>query len=263
MIICFSGTGNSSFVARHLAAALGDEIVMIDRSFYDNPHYKGDVNHNRIIWVFPIYSWGVPPVVMSVIRRITGIPDHTCNWMVATCGDDAGYADKMWRHAIKTRGMTPMGAYTVFMPNTYVCMKGFDIDNPKLALSKEENTLDRLPAIVDRIRSNDTDADIKRGWLPLVKTVAIYPWFVRKMMNPSGFHTTNQCTGCGTCARECPLSNIEIVNHRPQWSTTCAFCLRCYHRCPSNAIQWEKATDGKGQYPGPANIDTLINTRQS
>ncbi len=251
MIICFSGTGNSALVAQRLAEALGDGLVMIDRAFYDNPVYREDEPSGRLMWVFPVYSWGVPPVVLSVIERIGNLPKGCPTWMVATCGDDAGYTDRMWRRAVESRGMTPIGAYTLFMPNTYVCMKGFDVDGTELALDKEKDTIGRLPSIVDAIGKRERQVEVTRGSFAWFKTTVIYPWFVKNMMKPSRFHVTDSCSGCGLCARRCPMDNIKMEGRRPVWSSLCAFCLRCYHRCPSKAVQWGSSTIGKGQYPGP------------
>ena len=64
MIIYFSGTGNSRFVAERLGGILGDNVFEM--------LYLTDelLSEQRIIWVFPTYSWGVPPVVKNVISKI-------------------------------------------------------------------------------------------------------------------------------------------------------------------------------------------------
>ena len=71
MIICFSGTGNSAAVASRLSVLLDDESLVLLRGevlIGEKPALtlKGE----RIIWVFPTYSWGVPPVVADFIRRV-------------------------------------------------------------------------------------------------------------------------------------------------------------------------------------------------
>lgn len=45
----------------------------------------------RLIWAFPVYSWGVPPYVLDIIRSVVidapaAMPHHA----VMTCGDDCG-----------------------------------------------------------------------------------------------------------------------------------------------------------------------------
>ncbi|MBQ1741762.1 MAG: 4Fe-4S binding protein, partial [Oscillospiraceae bacterium] len=40
------------------------------------------------------------------------------------------------------------------------------------------------------------------------------------------------------------------VNGRPAWQGHCVHCMGCYHQCPTNAVQYGKLTQGKGQYHG-------------
>ena len=48
---------------------------------------------------------------------------------------------------------------------------------------------------------------------------------------------TEDCNGCGLCARECPGRNIMMENGRPRFYLRCLFCLRCIYRCPQKALR--------------------------
>ncbi|MDE5982464.1 MAG: EFR1 family ferrodoxin [Duncaniella sp.] len=246
MILYFSGTGNSRYVAERLGALLGDKVVPM---FPDKkPAMLAD--DNRLIWVFPIYSWGVPPIVRRVISTltITDRPTIDC-YMVATCGDDIGHANRMWRRDISRRGWTPVATYSVQMPNNYVCMKGFDVDAPETAESKIAASRQRIAAIAYRIKSRTETDDAVTGSWPWIKTAIIYPWFVRNAMSPRKFRWTEDCISCGKCAHVCPLRNITMdSDNHPSWGDNCAFCLACYHICPRHAVAYSNATKDKGQY---------------
>lgn len=244
MIAVFSGTGNSMYVARRLAEILGDEVVSLP--VVGNGGLCAD--SDRVIWVFPVYSWGMPPVLDNIIKSIeiegAGIAKH---YAVMTCGDDTGYADRTWRRTIERRGWQAGGVWSVRMPNTYVCMKGFDVDSVDVAQVKIDAAPARIASVARGISERSDAKDVVRGAFPLIKTYVIRPWFVRHAMSPRPFHSTDDCIGCSVCVDNCPLGNIRMSGRRPVWGDDCAMCLRCYHICSRHAVAWGKASRGKGQ----------------
>jgi len=248
-ILVFSGTGNSLAVARELQQHLGGELVPLEGELLANPAGRVLQLHagDRVVWVFPIYSWGVPPVVAHFIRRCKIKGAHEAHhFMVCTCGDDTGYADNLWRKLIGRRGWNPRGAFSVQMPNTYVLMKGFDVDSPEVAARKIAAMPARVAGVAAAIVRGYADSDMARGSMAWLKTAVVYPLFRRFCMSPRPFHVTDACTQCGLCARSCPMGNITM-SPKPVWGNSCALCLRCYHQCPVHAVAYGEATSGKGQ----------------
>lgn len=282
MIIYFSGTGNSAMVARQLRQQLSGPAdtpetadaarlyeLSADRLLYPHRQMLTARPGEPVVWVFPIYAWAPPYMVLRFIRKVKFLHGEDArHFMVCTCGDDIGRADDRWREAIGRRQWTPLGAFSVQMPNTYVAMKGFDTDPADLAAAKLAAMPARVAAIADAIRRNYSRSDVVRGSWAWLKTNVAYPWFRAFKMNPARFTVdATRCTRCGLCARSCPMMNITLatpssapaagvwgggfpaaVTKTPQWGPACTLCLRCYHSCPVHAIDWGAATAAKGQW---------------
>lgn len=251
MIIWFSGTGNSRLVAEGLSDYLKDSSLV--RITADTPDLLSVSEEESVVWVFPVYSWGVPPVVRNYIRRVT-IVGGARHFMVCTCGDDCGLTYIMWRRLIRRRGWCAGGGFSVEMPNTYVSLPGFDVDCPEVMRKKLDSCGERIRFIGRAIRVGARIDTTVRGKFAWVKTKIIYPFFMRFLMSPKPFHHTDACVECGKCARICPLGNISIVKDGPKWGKNCAGCLACYHVCPHNAVQYGNRTRGKGHYICPEKV---------
>lgn len=231
MIEYFSGMGNSAAVAHKLKQ-------LLPADFED------------IVWVCPVYSWGLPPVVVKHLERYNyaGKRVH----LVCTCGDDTGNIDLQWKRLVESRGGICGSVYSVKMPNTYVCLPFMDVDSKEVAESKLMASSARVDDIARRLQEGMVETDIDRGDFAWVKSRVIYPFFFRRLMKSSKFHHTDACISCGKCINSCPQSNIiRNDDGSPIWGDDCAFCLRCYHLCPRHAVAYGNATRNKGQYLHP------------
>lgn len=253
MIVCFSGNGNTRFVADRLAPLLGDSVVPLRAPLIDDPAPALDPGDSRrIVWAFPVYAWGVPAKVRDFIRRVKIVGDGVTHYMVATCGDDTGRTTHQWRRLMHDRGFNAASAWSVTMPNTYVCLPGFDVDDPATVSRKLAEAPARIGEIARGIRSGFTGDDVIPGAMPCLKSSVLRPLFEKLLMSPSHFSSTTDCVGCGLCARACPTANITIADDcRPHWSDNCTLCLACYHTCPHHAVTYTRQTRPKGQYHLP------------
>ena len=149
MIFYFSGTGNSFWVTRTIAANLNDSnIVEIGNALIGEQLHLSVRPAERIGFVFPVHCWGIPWLVRKFISELV-IDGYANNliYCVLTCGDDCGYTDKMFKRLISRKGWQCRHIYSVQMPNTYIVLPGFNTDPIELEKEKKEKAVATLQNI--------------------------------------------------------------------------------------------------------------------
>lgn len=254
MIFYFTGTGNSLWVAKQLAKKLNDKVISIADT-HSSKNYNFDINQSeKIGFVFPIHSWGIPPIVREFISKLTiNQYDGQTIYGVFTCGDECGYTDKMFRKLLATKGWQSQHIYSVRMPNSYICFPKFDIDSKELEQQKVDEAAIAITHIAEAISNNSPISLYHKGHLNFLKSRIIYPQFIKHALSSRPFYTTDLCTHCGLCANSCPTHNITMVDGKPKWGNCCTQCLACIHHCPQRAIEYGKLTQSKGRYNRFAN----------
>lgn len=240
MIYYFSGTGNTRFVAEKIAKLMGEFLRPLT--------YCDVENSDSIGIIFPVYAWGLPKVVETFIGKLSGCtPSYV--WALMTCGDDMGYADNILKKELAKVNINLDAAFSVTMPNTYVCLPGMDIDPEELADKKVKDTEAQLPKIATKLSKHEKVFLVNRGGMPYIKSYILRPLFNKYLVTDKYLHTNDNCTKCGTCAQLCPVHNIvmEKGESSPNWQGKCIGCLGCYHHCPKHAIHFGSMTKSKGQ----------------
>ena len=139
MILYFTATGNSRWIAELLAEATHDTAVSIVDCLKQGLIPAELSKADRVGIVFPVHSWYAPRVLIDFLSQLR-LPDCRYRYAVCTCGDDMGKGmNRLAEHF-------PLdAAWSVAMPNTYVPM--FNLDDGALCLKKIENARDRKSVV--------------------------------------------------------------------------------------------------------------------
>lgn len=248
MIFYFSGCGNSRHVAETLIKNLNDTLVFIPDAARNNQYTYSLNQDERLGFVFPIYSWAPPRLVLDFIKQLqlTSKPDYV--YFACTCGDNCGKTEKIFRQALEEKGWELSACFSLIMPETYIGMAGFKLDTVENAKKKIEAADATLTRMIPRILKKDRFSEITMGSAAWLKSYWVNRGFNHFATDDRKYRSTETCVHCGKCVEICPLKNITLENGRPKWNGHCTMCMACYHHCPVNAIQYGKATEGKGQY---------------
>ena len=85
MILYFSGTGNSRYVAKRLGEALQDEVVSMN-DYLRSGRQGAFQSETPYVFVTPTYAWRMPRVARAFLARaeLSGSRDA---YFVLTCGN--------------------------------------------------------------------------------------------------------------------------------------------------------------------------------
>ena len=248
MLYYFSATGNSRALAEELGRLLCDKVADMVPLLHEGKAGTTLAAGETLGLVFPVYGWSLPNIVREFLYILkVGNPGGSYVWYAVTCGDDVGVADRPIRKAFALAGLEPKAGYSVNMPDSYVCLPGFDVDSDEERSRKLNAFAPRVREIADSIIGRRKITDIRRGSFAWIKTYVLGGLFRRYLITDKPFHATADCTRCGTCVTVCPMRNITLP-HRPVWHGNCTGCLACYHHCPTRAIRYGRRTEKKGQY---------------
>lgn len=248
MILYYSGCGNSALIAREMAKLTHEKLAFIPS--LANENRLPEIGESLGI-ICPIYAWDIPELVKSFLKRAVFTNKPSYIWLLCTCGDNTGLAHKRLDKILRSKGLRLDSAFSVIMPETYINLTGFTLDSPQVVQEKISRALAQLPTIAQAINGRANTIQMETGSSAWMKTYIINPLFYSTLVKDTFFNVNETCTGCGLCARECPLKNITIIDGKPSWGHNCTTCMSCYHRCPQNAINFGKETIGKGQYKCP------------
>lgn len=247
MVLFFTGTGNSSYIAGEMADQLRQKVISINEKLR-NSDYTVQGNQDLLIFVLPTYCYRIPRVVEDWIRR-TEFRKGAKTYFVMDCGESNGNAGKYLKTLCEEKGLTYMGVSAIVMPENYTAMyKTPDREESLRIIEKSESD---IGWDIELIRAGQAFPAVKIPLLEKLASGAVNSLFYRFLVKDRKFHTEDSCTGCGKCAQLCPLSNITIEQGRPQWHGNCTHCMACINHCPSEAIEYGKKSKDRNRYTCP------------
>ena len=171
MVLYFSGTGNSKYIAKRIAEAIQENVVDLNMKIKENDISPLQTGRDVII-VTPTYAWRIPKIVSEWIDK-TEFIDGKRIWFVMNCGSEIGNAAKYNRELSEQKKLQYMGTARILMPENYIAM--FDAPKAEEArkiVAKAEPDIEKVIAYI---------RDVKEFCLPRNK---LYDRFMSGPVNP-------------------------------------------------------------------------------
>ncbi|MDA3847103.1 MAG: EFR1 family ferrodoxin [Vallitaleaceae bacterium] len=289
VIFCFTGTGNSLYVAKEVAKKIDAKVILIDNNLL-NKSIIGQ--YDKVGIIFPVYHQGLP---VMVSRFVELMQDIVCDNMfaISTYGHKPTLALEYLKKALQDIGFTLRCGYGVRMPYNYLMpqkiglgmMNHFHVKLQDSELRTEilEDAKVRIERIaediingvnssvevsdvwvehmVDSLRLRDSVQ--KKQWLKITGYKGKMPHKFTEAISlmDAGFSVSDSCTGCGICQKVCPADNITLTDKKPVWQHNCEHCLACLHWCPNKSILFrEKVVEETYNHPS-IKVSELFNGR--
>ena len=195
--------------------------------------------HDNVVFAYPVYFSDLPQIVREFICENSANFCGKNVFIIATMeifsGDGAGCAARI----LKRAGARITGGAHIRMPAFILDVAIFSYSaqknerlikeaNAKLQRASEAfaagNPLQEGLGILCRI----AELLRQRLWMKIWDKT---PFAKRK---PS--LDTARCSGCGECAKSCPMQNIKIAHGKAKFGERCTICYRCVNKYKQKAI---------------------------
>lgn len=244
MVLYFTGTGNSRYLARRIAEGL--EMPLCDLNACIKAGDTAPVQTGRdVVLVTPTYAWRIPRVVSEWLGK-TALTGAERIWFVMDCGSEIGNAAKYNRQLAAQKYLHYMGTAQVVMPENYIAM--FNAPRKEQARSIVKQAEPALQKVLAQLKAGQEFPPPRETLYDRFMSGPVNPVFYRFFVKADAFRATDACIGCGKCVELCPLNNIHLENGKPVWGKNCTHCMACICYCPKEAIEYGEKSKGKPRY---------------
>ena len=244
MILYYSGTGNSRYIANRIAKSLKDPVISInDRIKQQN--YQSIQADGRLILVVPTYAWRIPRIVSDWLQN-TQFQNVRNVWFIMNCGDSIGTAPAYNARLCREKGWIYKGTSMIVMPENYIALFQVPKDSTAKKIIAKADPL--IHDAAEAVQNSQSFSEVPKHFLDPILSTLINPLFFRFIVKADKFTADDKCTGCGKCTILCPLNNISLQKKKPVWGKNCTHCMACINACPTQAIEYGHKSKGKPHY---------------
>lgn len=227
IILYFTATGNSLYVARQLA----DEIGI----------------------VYPIYGQMPPNMVRRFIQKARLKAAY--KFAVLTYGNMQFVVAGIWDELSRKSGNAFDYITSILMVDNW--LPNFDM-NEQIKIDKHiPESLERITADIAARKHEipSTEERARQLFDRFIRDRGLDPEVGYLMHSEDYFVVTDACIGCAVCTEVCPRGNYELTSTGVKTEGDCDFCFACIQNCPQKAIKFAELPDSPFLAHGEKNPD--------
>lgn len=229
-VLYFSPTGTSRTIALKIGSVLSSrwkcdwkEVDLTRPEARVKPYVFPP--EELVVFAFPVYAGRVPELLLPMLSKMKG--EGGMALPVCVYGNRA-YEDAL----LEAKTLLTAGGFQVIAAGAFIGEHSLSV---KLAAGRPDESDLRIAGafaeqVAKKIESGDRSEPVVKGNLP----------FRERMPAGEPFRpvTTEACTGCGLCAKVCPMGIID-PEHPSRVGEGCLCCCACVKRCPVHAKRFE------------------------
>ena len=224
MVLYFTGTGNSLYIAKQLS----ESPVSIPQAMKREMLEFAD---ERIGIVTPIYGHEMPQMVKDFLKKAVFHTDYF--YILLTYGNRHGGAAELAKQFCDECGVKVNYINVIQMVDNW--LPSFDMNEQKAIDKHIPQQLSPILADLSTKKNaispvTDIDRAAHRQFLAGISRMPADAW--QHLLKIS-----DACVGCGICEKVCPSGSIRVENGKAvHHAGNCQTCLACVHACPRKAI---------------------------
>ena len=263
LVLYFSGTGNTHFVARAVAERLAGLADRVDLFSIEQLPPTRVAEYDVLIAGFPVYALESPPLFQAYLAALPRAEGRGA-LVFCTAGGVGWGAARRNLDRLAALGYVPLGQDTIPMPGTdglamlpkdsrlarRVCVKDYRHSR------QVERLVRRAETVLREVAGGRSFEELRMKGVPRLVGLGLarpMGWlydFLARLARRS-FWVDGRCNQCGLCAQICQHGNVACGSAGVTFGDNCELCLRCVHLCPQEAIQIGRLTMNTVRWRGP------------
>jgi ferredoxin len=242
--ICyFSGTGNTLWSAKRIAALVGGDSELVNIGV-EAQKDRIVLEAEAVVLLFPSYAYGLPLIVRRFIQKAEFKTPYVAAFV--TCGTFPGGTLASASRNFRRKNVGPVCYGRIPSVENYIALFGEQKETRiqrRLALQRDA-TEQAARYVIERKTNHVNTFRPLSAFVWLLFSLGVKVFYKR-------YRLSDDCNGCEICQKMCPVSAITMKNNRPEFSGKCEHCQGCLNWCPRNAISFGKIQPRTHRYHHP------------